>query len=347
MKLIAARLRFLLLLACCLQAGSAIGADRIRLFVTGAEPDIQMNMGRDIARHIARDADIEIDVRGVAGTPEALLRLREAGGLQLAMLQSDTAPSYLGATQRGNTEARKMIDPVRVIAPLHEEEIHFLVRADSPMNSLHDLAQARINLGPLRSGSALTATNLYRLMFDAAIPDTQASFLPVEEALVKLITERNIDAVVIVAARPVRVLANMKPEARQFVKLLRFDATHPTATALLGTYSPATALVADYPNLIAADQPTLSVRTLLAASGFGKKSDAALARFSAAWCKNFSHLQTEGQPQWRGVTLTEQAPPQGWVQSHIAQRAIRACLEGKQPPPEPCAQEDRALGLCE
>lgn len=221
------------------------------------------------------------------------------------------------------------------------------MRADSPLNSLHDLAPARINLGPLRSGSVLTAANLYRLMFDAPIPDAQTSFLPTDEALVKLITEKSIDAVAIVAARPARLLANMKPEARQFVKLLRFDASHPTAAALLATYAPASALAADYPNLIEADQPTLAVRILLAASGHGDKHKMQLARFASAWCRNFPRLLTEGVPQWGDVKLTTQAPPPGWIQSHIAARSISACLEGKPPTPEPCLQEERSLGLCE
>lgn len=339
--------QFLLILACGLQAGLAVGAERVRLLVTGGEQAAQFQMGRDIARQIARDADIDIDVRAVAGTPEALLRLRDASGLQLAMLQADAAHIYLAATQRGNADARKLIDPVRVIAPLHEEEIHFVVRADSPMTSLHDLAPARINLGPLRSGPALTTANLYRLLFDAPIPDAQTSFLPTDEALVKLITEKNIDAVAIVAARPARLLANMKPEARQFVKLLKFDASHPTATALLATYAPATALAADYPNLIETDQPTLAVRILLAAAGHGDKHKMQLARLATAWCKNFPRLLTEGVPQWGSVKLTTQVPPPGWTQSHIAARSISACLEGKPPTPEPCLQEERSLGLCE
>lgn len=340
-------LRFLLILACGLQVSLAVGAERVRLLVTGGEAAAQFQMGRDIARQIVRDADIDIDVRTIAGTPEALLRLRDASGLQLALLQADAAPAYLGATQRGNADARKLIDPVRIIAPLHEEEIHFVVRADAPMASLHDLASARINLGPLRSGSALTAANLYRLMFDAPIPDAQASFLPTDEALVKLITEKSIDAVAIVAARPARLLANMKPEARQFVKLLKFDASHPTAAALLASYAPATALAADYPNLIAGDQPALAVRILLAASGHGDKHKTQLARFATAWCKNFPRLLTEGVPPWGGVKLTTQAPPPGWIQSHIAARNIAACLEGKPAPLESCHQEERSLGLCE
>lgn len=336
------RLLRLLLIACALQSGLAAAADRVRIHATAA----QLDMVRDIARHVARDAGIEFVPRTAAGTPEALLRLHDTGALQLALLQVDAAPAYIGATLRGNPEAARMIEPVRAIAPLHIEEIHFLVRSDSPMNHLHDLAGARINLGTLHSGAALTAASLYRLMFGAALPDMQASFLPEDEALVKLITAGSIDAVAIVAPRPARLLANMKPEARNFVKLLRFDASHPTAAALLGLYAPVTAAATDYPNLLATDQAALGVRIFLGASGHGEKSDALLARFAAAWCRNFPRLKTEGPPQWSALELSARPELQGWAASRIAAREIAACMEGVAPLKEPCTQEDRLLGLC-
>lgn len=337
-----------LLLAGGLQAGTASGAERVRLYVSGTPgQEVQMGMGRDLARLIARDAEIELDVRGVAGTPEALLRLRESSPLQLAIVQSDAALAYFAAMQRGNSEALKLIDPVRVVAPLHEEEIHFVVRADSPLSNLQDLAEARINLGAQLGNSALTATLLYRRLFGKPIPDSQANFLPTEEALVKLITERSIDAVVVVGARPVRLLANMKPEARQFVKLLKLDTAHPEATALRNDYATVTVLAADYPGLIEADQPALAVRMLLVAAGHSAKSRATLVRFSQSWCRNFARLQYEGVPQWGGVTLGASRAQTGWTASHVVTHTLRACIDGVTLPSESCSHEDRALGLCE
>lgn len=340
-------LRLLLSLFCSLLAGIANGADRARIYVAGPEPDVQMQMARDIARLVARPADIELDIRSVAGTPEALLRLNETGVLQFALLQSDAAHAYLGAARRGSADAREMLEAARIVAPLHDEEIHFVVRRDSPMNNFQDLAQARINLGPLRSGTALTAANLYRLMFDAAIPEAQASFFPHEDALLKLITEQSIDAVAIVAPRPVKLLANMKPEARQFVKLLKFDAAHPSAAKVQEIYGATTASTANYPNLLEADQPTLAVKIYLAASSQGKRNGPVLTRFAAAWCKSIERLKTAGLPQWADIQLSLPNLAAGWTYARSAERELRACLSGERPPPVPCLQEDRSLGLCE
>jgi hypothetical protein len=338
--------RILLLLACCLQASLAASADRIRIFAAGPDQGVQMQMGRDLGRHIARAADIELDVRSVAGSPDALLRLRESVALQLALLQSDVAHAYLGAEARGNPDARQLLAPVRVVAPLHDEEIHFIVRGDSPMNSLHDLAQARINLGPLHSGSALTAATLYRLLFGTSVPDGQASFLPHEDALVKLITEQTVDAVAIVAPQPAKLLADMKPEARRFVKLLKFDAAHPSAAAALKVYSAATAAAASYPSLLQADLPALAVKIYLVASGHKDRSEAVLSRLAGAWCKNLPRLKAEGHPKWGNIELSLQGLAPGWAYARPVEREMRACLEGKRPPPEPCTPEDRTLGLC-
>lgn len=332
----------LLLIASSLWGDFASAAERVKIHATTAQQD----MVRMIARHIARDAGIELITRNVAGTPEALLRLHETGALQLALLQADAAPVYIGAAMRGHPDATRMIETVRTIAPLHFEEIHILVRSDSPMNHLHDLASAHINLGPLHSGTALSIANLYRMMFGIALPDAQANFLPDDEALVKLITEGSLDAVALVAPRPARLLANMKPEARKFVKLLRFDASHPTAAALRTLYAPVTAFAADYPNLLEADQAALAVRIFLGASGHGEKSDALLAGFAAAWCKHFARLKTEGPPAWSALELVARPELQGWANSRIAAREIAACMEGVAPLKEPCTQEDRLLGLC-
>ena len=60
-------------------------------------------------------------------------------------------------------------------------------------------------------------------MFGQPIADGNASFLSNEEALVKLTTEKNLDVVVIVAGQPAKLLADMKPEAKQLVRLLKVD----------------------------------------------------------------------------------------------------------------------------
>jgi hypothetical protein len=320
----------------------ASAADRARIIVAGSERSTSGQMVRDIAKHVAKPADIELDVRHSAGSGDALVRLREGGGQQFAVLQADVAAAYLGAAARGNIEAGQLLAPVRVIAPLHEEDIHFIVRSDSPMNFVHEIANARINLGPLRGDTALTVATLYRLLFDAAIPETQTSFHSHQDALVKL-TEQAVDVVALVASRPARLLADMKPEARRFVKLLKFDPTQPGAGAILNVYSARTIALATYPNLLAEDLPALAVKVYLVSHG---RNDALQMRFASAWCRNLPRLRAEGHPAGRELELALPPLISGWHYARAFERELRACIDGKRASAESCSQEDRALGLC-
>ena len=42
--------------------------------------------------------------------------------------------------------------------PLYNEEIYFITRADSPLNYVHEIKDAKINAGPLLSGTAMVST---------------------------------------------------------------------------------------------------------------------------------------------------------------------------------------------
>ncbi len=333
-------LSLLLLVGNWIFSPAAGAAERIRLYVAGPENSEQVAFGKDISRSL-RASEIELDIRPVAGSPEALSRLSDTGLLQLALLQSDLLTAQQLAVKRQATGAERWLARVETIAALHQEDIYFVVRSDSKMNHLQDLAEARINIGSPQSGSALTAGVIYRLIFGQAIPEQQISLLPTDAALVKLITEKTIDAAVIVAPRPSRLLANMKPGARNFVKLLKFDATHPSAAALLNTYAPTEVKASSYPNLLENNLPILSVRMLLAAGGHGAKRNTQLAHFSRAWCERHEPLKSIVPD----LSLVMPTLPV-WPASAIAKREIRHCQAGMASTAEPCSQEDRQLGLC-
>jgi len=121
----------------------------------------------------------------------------------------------------GSKEASVIIRPLRVILPLYNTEIHYIVRADSPLNYIHDIKSAKINGGVLGSGAALITHTLYRMMFNGPIPEANDSFLENQDALVKLIGDKTVDVVVVAAGQPAPLIANMRPEAQKFIKLLK------------------------------------------------------------------------------------------------------------------------------
>ena len=317
--------------------------------VTASERGTYIQIGRDMARHVAPDARIDLQVLPSAGSAENVQRLRHERGVKLAMVQSDVYQAFLDLAAGGNAEAKATIRPLRVVMPLYNEEIYFIARADAPFNFVHEIKDAKINVGPMGSGTAMSATTLYRQMFGAPLPDAHASFVSNEEALVKLTGDKTVDVVVVVAGQPAKLLVDMKPEARQFIKLLKLDPQNPASRAALKTYFPATVRAASYPNLLAEDSPGVAVKAFLVTYDYRLRGTMSqLNRFARSLCENFGRLQSVGHPKWREVQLGLPELGRGWSYYPPTERALRACI-ASQTRPTPvahCAQQERILGLC-
>ena len=319
---------------------------------TASDKGTYYAIGKDLAKFVAPDADIALEVLATSGSAANVKLLRYEPGVKFAIVQADVYQAFIDRGVGGNTEAASIIRPLRVIMPLYNTEIHYIVRADSELNYLHELKDAKINGGLIGSGAALITHTLYRMMFNAPMPEANASFLSNEEALVKLISDKSVDVVVVAAGQPAPLIANMKPEAQKFIKLLKFDPNHPTSKAPLSVYSHTTVLAASYPNLLKADFTTISVGAFLVTYDYNLKGTVDhFTRFGKALCQNFPKLQAEGHPKWREVDLALPNLGPGWTYYPPTTREIRACLAKKPKvapakPAKKCSVEERILGLC-
>lgn len=333
-----------------LQTGTALAALEYKI-VTASERGTYIQIGRNLAQFVAPAADIELEALPSAGSAENVKRLRFEAGVKFALVQSDVYQAFLDQAAGGNADATAMIRPLRVILPLYNEEIYFITRADSDLNYIHDIRNAKINVGELGSGTALTTTTLYRLMFNAPVPQANATFLPNEEALVKLITDKSVDVVAVIAGQPAKLLVDMKPEARNLIKLLKFDPSRPESQAALKTYVAATVRAASYPNLLADDLPALAVKAFLVTYDFSLKlTEDSLRRFARSLCQNFPVLQEKGHPKWREVELALPDLGRGWIYYPATTNELRACIASrakpKVAPSKACSQQEQVLGLC-
>jgi len=334
-----------------LQQAVALAAVEFKI-VTASTRGTYIQIGRDLASFVAPQADIDLEVLPSAGSAENVRRLRYEPFVKFAIVQSDVYQAFLDQAAGGNVAAADIIRPLRVVMPLYNEEIYFIVRSDSDLNYVHDIKGARINVGELGSGTALTTSTLYRLMFNAPIPDTNAHFLSNEDALVKLLTDKTLDVVAVIAGQPAKLLVDMKPEARQFIKLLKFDRDHATSAAALKTYFPATVRATSYPNLLAEDIPGLAVKAFLVTYDYNlKQTKGDLARFARSLCQNFATLQAQGHQKWREVELALPNLGRGWSYYPPTADEIRTCIASKakvrSQPAKACSQEERILVLCE
>ena len=316
--------------------------------VTASERGTYIQIGRDLAKFVAPSAQIELEVLSSAGSAENIHRLRYEAGVKLALVQSDVYQAFLDRSRAGDEGAGAIIKPLRVIVPLYNEEVYFIVRADAPLNFVHEIRDSRINVGPIGSGTAMTATTLYRLMFERSASEDRLSFLSNEDALVKLTGDKSIDVVVVVAGQPAKLLADMKPEARNLIKLLKFDRDHPPSQAALKTYFPIMVRAANYPNVLAEDIPGLAVKAYLVTYDYNlAHTKSSLARFARSMCENFGQLQSAGHPKWKEVSLSMPSLGEGWRYFPPTAQELNRCAQKPVKPVKVCTTEQKILGLCE
>jgi len=115
--------------------------------VTASEKGTYIVIGRDLATYIAAPVGIELESLPSAGSAENIRRLRFEPGVKFALVQSDVYQAFLDQAAAGNASAGTMIRPLRVILPLYNEEIYFLARADSDLNYVHDVRDAKGTMG--------------------------------------------------------------------------------------------------------------------------------------------------------------------------------------------------------
>jgi len=305
----------------------------------------------DLSKMIAPTAGIDLEVVPTSGSAENIKLLRHEPGVKLAVVQADVYQAFVDRAGEGHREAMRIIRPLRVILPLYNTEIHYVARADSEINYLHEIKSARINGGLVGSGAAFITHTLYRMMFNSPIPEANASYVANQEALIKLIGDKSIDVAVVAAGQPAPIIANMKPEAQKFIKLLKFDPSHPSSKQALKVYAPATVRAASYPNLVQENFTTVSVGAFLVTYDYNLQSTVDyLVRFTRSLCRNFSTLQAQGHPKWREVELALPELNPGWVYYPPTTKELRACLagaRGKAPTPaKACSAEERILGFC-
>ncbi|VWX62379.1 conserved exported hypothetical protein [Burkholderiales bacterium 8X] len=348
------------LVATALLSSGAMAAENAQYkIVTASKSGTYIQIGRDLAKFIAEPAGIDLEVMESKGSAENVQRMRFEPGVKLALVQSDVYQAFLDEAKAGNAEAGNIIRPLRLILPLYDEEIYFVARADSPLNAIHEIKDKKIAVGALGSGTALTSRTLYQLMFGQPISAANAQYMSNEDALIKLTVDKSIDVAVIVAGQPAKLFADMKPEARNYIKILKLDEAAPESARAKKTYFPATIRADNYANWLTADVPTLTVKAYLVTYEYGLQSTVGyLGRFADSLCANFDKLQAQGHPKWKQVRLAMPALGQGWRYYGPMEKRLRACM-GNQggaetaaaAAPRParakaCTEQEVVLGLC-
>lgn len=285
--------------------------------VTDAQDDTDDRVARDLARIVPIDVGHELAVR--SGVP-----LVEEGSTVpvLAVVRHDV----LQAASRDLAAAGRAVDGLRIVMPLYTEEIHFIVRSDSPLAFIHEIQASRINFGPSQGRRRFTATMFYEQMFGTPAIGRNISFLDDEQALGKLVGDGSIDVMIVVAAQPAKWLAELAPPVARSIKLLKLDRRHGASQRAAESYLPTVVRAANYRAWLAEDIPTLAAMTFLAS--FNNSDPVAAERlgvFVHSLCRSLPVLRRDGHPKWREVQPDLQLEV-GWAYSAPAESALRSCL---------------------
>jgi len=359
----------LLVVSLALAVGTSSGGGGAHYkIVTGQERGTYIAIGADLAKYVAQPVGIDLEVMPSKGSAENVQRMRFEPGVKLALVQSDVYQAYLDMANSGNADAGTAIRPLRLIMPLYNEEIYFVVRNDSPMKNINEIKDKVISIGPIGSGTAQSATTLYRLMFNQPIPEQNIQSLSNEDAIAALVVKK-IDVAVIVAGQPAKLFTDMNPDLLSQIRILRLDSNAPETARAKETYFPATIRQSSYPNWLKDDIPTLTVKAFLVTYDYGLRDTVSnLNRFADSLCENFDTLQEKGHPKWKQVKLELPPLTKGWQYYPPIERHLRACIArrasmqanannaaastqqaapaGAKVNRRPCSDQERLLLLC-
>jgi len=344
---------FLLVIVIAIMLPGAVYAREQYKIVTAFERGAFHAIGIDLGKYVAGPAGIDLEAVPTKGSADNVRMLRYSPDVKLALLQADVYEALDDEARSGNGEAAKLIDSLRVVTPLYVSEVTFIARADSPLRYIHEIKNSRINVGPVGSGSAMTAVSLYRLMFGTPIPEKNMIVLSHEEALVKLISDKTVDVVVVTSGQPAKLFTEMKPEVKKYIKLLKRDDTAAEVKRARTAYVPGAIRKSSYPKWLEEDVPTFAMGVYLVTFDYQvPETRTALTRFARSLCENLPVLQREGHPKWREVDLSTPVLSRGWKYYEPTEKELHACNVAKSERTsidagQLCTVEKKVLGLCQ
>src|SRR3954454_10841695 len=220
-------------------------------------------------------------------------------GVDLGITQSNLLPYYKRTNEIGSLD-----DKIVYIAKLFNEEMHFIVRGDSGINTLADLADKRVNFSDVGSGTQLSTRDIFEKL---GIKPVEVNMGQADAMLA--LKSGEIAATILIAGKPAGAMAKLKASDGFRIVPVSFD------KPLQSEYLPATLTTEDYPGLIAPGQKveTIAVSAVLIAFNWPKNTDRyrRIQRFVDAFFPRLDEFQKAPRhPKWREANLAAVLP--GW-----------------------------------
>ena len=326
---------------------------------TGSKTGTYFQIGKNLAKYVAPKACIKLNVINSNGSLDNVYKLISAKypKLKFAIVQNDVLQELQRRAKQGEKKSKKLVNSLRVIKPLYDEEIHILAKADSNISTFADLKGMRIAIGKPKSGTAMTSLLLYKELFGEKLTNYKAESF--NDSLKKL-TRGGIDAIIKVAGQPVsRLSKGMNKGAEKVIKLLSYDEKNSEHNPIESYYT--TEIYAKNYHWLKEDMPSLSTKAFLVTYNYRnhgttdkiKKFVKVLDSELPTLQKKSSTQSNTPHPKWKQVS-TECNPSLagGWKYHNVVNEVcgsngVKNISQGKETDSSSCSSEDKILGLCE
>lgn len=272
---------------------------------TGQKTGTYYTFGRDIA-DVARKSGIEVDVKSSGGSIDNIKYVNNSDASKnisnIGIVQSDVL-GFLGRSK--NPDSIRMANNLRLVFPFYNEEVHVLAR--NGIKTFADLQGKKVAIGEDGSGNMLTSVNLFSIM--NVVPAESQKISPAQGVVSVL--KGDIDAVIFVGGKPVRLFKNLEdltlPENQKYGAML--DKVHfiPMDSAkMLEEYKPAEITNKDY-SFVKETVPTISVQAILVSYYSGQDSTVKrceqIGNLATSLRNALPALKESGHPKWKEVSL--------------------------------------------
>lgn len=286
--------------------GYLINKDTVGI-ITGNPNGTYLRLGYDISAVLDKE-DNGVRVLPIigAGGGGNIRDVRFLKGIDLGITQGVLLNRFKRTNEIGPIE-----DKIVYIAKLNNEEMHLVVRADSGINSIQDLAGKKVNFSDLNSGTHLSTEEIFERL---KIKPIQVNIGQADA--IEAMKRGELDATILIAGKPTGSTARVK--AKDGFKLL------PVAysKALQDDFLPAVLTHEDYPDLIAKGEKvdTIAVSCVLIAYNWEKDTDRyqRISRFVEAFFPRIAEFQKPPRhPKWKEANLAAVLP--GWKRHGAAE----------------------------
>jgi TRAP transporter TAXI family solute receptor len=285
--------------------------------VSGNPNATYLNIAYDLSDVLDDDDNFRILPVAGKGGGQNIRDVRFLKGIDLGITQSIILNEFRQSNEIGNID-----DKIVYIAKLFNEEMHVVVRADSGIGSIEQLAGKKVNFSDIGSGSQLSTRDIFRRLGIHAEEVNMGQ----GDALEKL-KSGEIAATILIAGKPTGAMGKLQAaDGFRFLPV-------PFSKPLQADYLPAVLGHQDYPRMVedGHDVGTIAVGAVLIAYNWPRDSDRyrRIAKFVDVFFPKLAELQKPPHhPKWRETNLATVVP--GWTRFPEAEDWL-ARNRGKEP----------------